>query len=55
MKTAKLPCGCRYEVAERERWTDLCEKHQAEFDETHARWAAEHRAQQAEQKEARHA
>lgn len=41
MKTAKLKCGCRYEVSERERWVEMCPKHEAEFQETHARWAKE--------------
>jgi hypothetical protein len=44
MKTARLPCGCRYEVGDRERWIELCPEHKAETDATRARWAAEHRA-----------
>lgn len=43
MKTAREPCGCRYQTDERERWLELCPKHKAEHDELHARAAAEHR------------
>lgn len=43
MKTARLPCGCRYECGgDRERWFELCPPHKAEFDEIHARWHREH-------------
>lgn len=43
MKTAKLKCGCQYELGDRERWVALCPVHEAEFKETHERWAQEHR------------
>lgn len=54
MKTAKAKCGCRYELGDRERWVELCPKHEAEFNEIHTRWAAEHRAARPETKEPRH-
>lgn len=41
MKTAKLKCGCVYEVGDRERWVTMCELHEKEFQETHTRWAEE--------------
>ena len=41
MRTSKLRCGCEYALGERERWVRLCPAHQAEWDETHGRWAAE--------------
>lgn len=43
MRTAKLPCGCRYECGDRERWIELCPEHETETRETHERWAREHR------------
>jgi hypothetical protein len=52
VKTARLPCGCRYECGDRERWLELCPEHKAETDAIHARWAEEHRAQQQQAKEA---
>lgn len=48
MKTLKHDCGCISEHGDRERWMSLCDQHQAEADETHARWAAEHRASRRE-------
>ena len=50
MKTAKLPCGCRYQVGDIERWLELCPKHKAETDELHQRAAREHAAQRELQK-----
>jgi len=40
MKTHKHPCGCVSEV-HREAWVSLCPKHEAEYQETHLRWARE--------------
>ena len=44
MRTSKLKCGCEYSLGEREQWVRLCPAHQAEWAETHGRWAAEHAA-----------
>lgn len=43
MTRTRHPCGCA--STERE-WLDMCAAHRAEYDETHARWAREHDAQQ---------
>lgn len=43
MKTVKFKCGCVAEL-HREAWVSLCPPHEAEFQTTHSRWAAEHRA-----------
>lgn len=43
MKTERHPCGCISE-RDRERWIELCALHRAEFDERHARAAADYRA-----------
>jgi hypothetical protein len=56
VKTAKLPCGCRYELGDRERWIELCPPHAAEADTIHDRWAQEHRehmARDTQQQESR--
>lgn len=44
MRTQKHPCGCVSELL-REAWVSLCPKHEAEFQETHQRWAAEHKGE----------
>lgn len=43
MRTSKLRCGCEYALGEREQWVKLCPAHMAEWDETHGRWAEQHR------------
>lgn len=34
----EYPCGCSHDV---HRWLKLCPKHEAEWIETHTRWAGE--------------
>ena len=54
MRTLKEKCGCRYR-ADREAWVELCPAHEAEFQETHQRWAREKREADARQAgEAKH-
>jgi hypothetical protein len=47
MKTERYPCGCRADV-EHSKWVELCTQHRAEFDEYHARAAADYRARHPE-------
>jgi len=47
-QSARLPCGCRYEVSDRERWIERCPAHDAEDRELHERAAAERPATMAE-------
>lgn len=42
MKGYKEPCGCRSIDSE---WIKLCPAHEAEWQEIHARWKADHEAQ----------
>lgn len=37
----EYPCGCSHDV---HRWLALCEKHEAEWQATHAEWRADHKA-----------
>lgn len=48
MKPFTAPCGCKSSDSQ---WLRLCDEHRREFDDTHARWRAEHEAPA--QKEAR--
>lgn len=41
--TERYACGCRADL-DRSRYVELCEQHRREFDEHHARAAAEYRA-----------
>jgi hypothetical protein len=41
--SAPAKCGCTYE-RNAERFAKMCPTHQAEWQETHDRWNADHRA-----------
>ena len=34
-RTARLSCGCRHTVGDRERWVEMCPEHKAETDALH--------------------
>jgi len=45
-KGYKQPCGCRCTDSE---WIEMCPAHEAEWQEVHARWRAEHEATRRDQ------